>query len=125
MTKEHDRTTTAAISRRNLLAALPLSGAAFALPTSTRASSDKAILAVIKELETVQGWEASNVVAARVYAAYIIREALGLNISAECAEYANLHLSCQKTNYEWYQQSVWFQRDQADGKFMPAPRSKL
>lgn len=123
MTKERARAKTTGLTRRNLLTALPISGAALALPANAYPETKASILAVIEELETVQGWEASNVSAARAYAAYRIREALGMDLPSE--EQPQMHIDYQNQSYKDYQRTVWFERDQREGKIMPAPRTKL
>lgn len=106
------------MSRRTLLTTLPATGVALALPSAARA--DPALLDVIHELEGWQGWEASCVVAAKAYAAYRMREALGMELPDP--EYARMHLDYQGRSFEDYKRTVWFERDMADGKVMLPPR---
>jgi len=106
------------MSRRTLLTALPATGVALALPATGRA--DPALLDVLHELEGWQGWEASCVVAAKAYAAYRVREALGMELPDP--EYARMHLDYQGQSFEGYQRTVWFERDMANGKVMLPPR---
>lgn len=126
MTNERARANTPGLTRRNLLAALPVSGAALAISTTTAsADPDPAILAALAELETPQGWEASSVVAARVFAAYLIRDALGMEIPPKVQGYAADHLHFQNRMFEGYQRTAHYERDIREGKIMPAPRVEL
>lgn len=106
------------INRRALLTALPASSVTLALPSAAQADPD--LLGVIHELEGWQGWEASCVVATKAYAAYRMREALGMELPDQ--EYVRMHLDYQGRCFEDYRRTVWFERDRADGKTMTAPR---
>lgn len=108
------------MSRRTLLTALPASGAALTLPGTASADDRAAILEVIHELEGWQGWEASSVVAAKAYAAYRMREALGLDLPDP--EYARLHLYFQGQSFDGYRRSYCYERDLAEGVVMLPPR---
>lgn len=108
------------ISRRTLLTTFPASGVALALPSAAAAQANPAILALIHELEGWQGWERSGVVAAKAYAAYRLREALGLDLPDP--EYARLHLEFQGQSYEDYRRSYQYQRDCQEGAILKAPR---
>ncbi|MFW2543839.1 hypothetical protein ACN2XU_14445 [Primorskyibacter sp. 2E107] len=110
--------TPSAISRRTLLAALPASGVALALPSATKA--DAAILDVIHELENWQTWEMSSIIAAKAYAAYRMREALGMALPDP--KYARRHLDFQGQSFLDYKGTVGFERDRAGGKIMTPPR---
>jgi len=113
-------TKSAAMSRRTLLTALPASGVALTLPSSALAEDCSAIIEVIRELENSQSWETSSVVAAKAYAAYRMRKAMGLDMPD--SEYARMHLDYQGQSFEDYRRTVWFERDMADGKVMQPPR---
>ena len=106
------------INRRTLLAAIPASSVTLALPSVAQA--DPGLLDVIHELESWQGWEASSVVAAKAYAAYRMREALGMDLPDP--KYARMHLEFQRCRFEDCRHTVWFERDLAEGKTMTAPR---
>lgn len=120
MTKERVCANGPKMSRRTLLTALPASGVALALPGSVRADDRAAILEVIQELEGWQGWEVSSVVAAKAYAAYRMREAMGLDLPDP--EYARMHLDYQGQSFDGYRRSYCFERDTAKGKVMLPPR---
>tara|TARA_R110002072_G_scaffold9130_1_gene44810 strand:+ start:473 stop:850 length:378 start_codon:yes stop_codon:yes gene_type:complete len=121
MTKEHAHMNSATTSRRTLLTALPALGVALALPSSTPADDRGTILEVIRELESWQDWETSSVVAAKAYAAYRLREAMGLDLPDP--ENARMHLHYQGRSFEDYSRTAWFERDRAEGKIIVPPRS--
>ncbi len=81
------------------------------------------ILDVIHELESWECWENASIVAAKAYAAYRMREALGLDLPHP--KYARAHLDLQVWNFEDYRKSIWYERDKAAGKTMTAPRPGL
>lgn len=82
-----------------------------------------AIVAVILDLESVQGWEASGVACAKAYAAYRIRQAMGLDLPDP--ELARGHLQYQKGVWDAYKGSAWYERDQQMGKLYTAPKVDL
>lgn len=110
-----------AMSRRSLFAALPSAGLALALPSSAGADNRSAVLELIRELESPQGWEMSNVVAAKAYAAFRLREAMGLDLPDP--EYARMHLDYQGRCFEDYSRSLLAERDVAAGNVMTPPRA--
>lgn len=120
MTNERVRANTPALTRRALLTNLPAAGVALTLPDIAAAQTESAILEVLLELESWEGWEASSVVAAKCYAAYRIREALRLELPDP--EKARLHLDYQRRSFEDYRRSVWFERDREKSKTMAPPR---
>ncbi|ASM72834.1 MULTISPECIES: hypothetical protein [Roseobacteraceae] len=122
MTKERVCANSPAMSRRTLMAALPVAGVSMALPSIARPASG-ALVDVIRELEGWQGWEPSNVVATKAYAAYRMREAMGLDLPNP--KYAQLHIDYQVWIFEDYKQSAWFERDVTAGKSMMPPRPSL
>lgn len=69
---------------------------------------------VIEQLETAQGWEVASVVAAKAFAAWQIRKALGFDLLNP--EAAQGHIDYQRQAFEQYRRTVWFERDNADGK---------
>jgi hypothetical protein len=108
------------VSRRNVLTAIPLAATAAALPATVQATENDAILEVLAELENWEGWEASCVVAAKAYAAYLLRQALGMG--QQNSEYARLHLEYQGQGFESYKRSFLYERDVADGKMYCGPK---
>lgn len=107
------------LNRRNLLMALPFAGAALALPKLAEAEpqqeSDRdRMIRVIEQLEAWQGWESSSTVAAKAFAAWQMRKALGLDLPD--AQTAQMHVDYQRQKFEDYRRTVWFERDQAAGK---------
>lgn len=121
MTKERVCANEPDLSRRALFAALPVAGVALALPLSADAQGRDAVLEVIEELEAWQGWETSGVVAAKAYAAYRMREAMGLDLPDP--ENARMHLHFQQGSFDCYRDSYMFERDAAAGKVVLPPRS--
>lgn len=120
MTNERARATETPMSRRKLLTAVPASAVGLALSRPASASVDPAILQVIQEMEKSEGWETSSVVAAKAYAAYRMREALGLDLPD--SKYARLHLEYQSQSFEDYRRSYWYEQDMLEGKVMAPPR---
>ncbi|EAP84910.1 MULTISPECIES: hypothetical protein [Sulfitobacter] len=100
MTKERVCANNPTMSRRILLTALPVAGASLALPSSAQEADSKAILEVIRELEDWKPWEISSVVAAKLYAANRIREALDLE--TPFLEDAWRHINYQAATYDGY-----------------------
>ena len=101
------------MNRRDLfsLAPLALASPAFAVAPET----DRArMLRVIEQLETYQGWEPSNVVAAKAFAAWQMRKAMGLEMPDP--KYAQMHVDHQRQGFERYQRSYWFERDTVEGR---------
>lgn len=123
MTKDRACANSPSMSRRNLLTALPATGAALALPSATAARDDPAILEVLNELENCEVWEASGIAAAKAYAAYRMREALGLELPDQ--ECPSRHLDFQRQSFEDYRRSILFEHDKAEGKVMTPPRESL
>ena len=78
MTKERVCANSPIMSRRTLITTLPVAGVSCVAPSTAQADDRTKILGVIHELEENQPWEISNVVAAKLYAAHIMREALDL-----------------------------------------------
>jgi len=92
-------------------AALP---AAPTLAAPFEVSDRVRIARVIEQLETSQGWEVSSAVAAKAFAAWQIRRALGYDLPNP--EAAQRHIDYQRQAFEQYRRTVWFERDSADGK---------
>lgn len=123
------------ITRRSILAAAPALACGPAVAAMTpdaaqvgcaklrTAPDTSSILDVIHELESWECWENSSIVAAKAYAAYRMREALGLDLPHP--KYARAHLDLQVWNFEDYRKSIWYERDKAAGKTMTAPRPGL
>lgn len=121
MTKERVCANSLTMSRRSLITALPIAGVSISLPTIAQPDSG-AIINVIQELEAWQGWEPSNIIAAKAYAAYRMREVMALDLPNP--KYAQLHIDGQLCEFERYQKSVWFERDRAEGKIISAPQHR-
>ena len=105
------------LTRRVFFAALPATGAMFTL--SAVASDGSAIVAVIQELESWQGWESTGVVCTKAYAAYRMRQALGLDLPDP--KDAQGHLEFQKGYWDAYRESLRFERDRRAGKAYSLP----
>jgi hypothetical protein len=109
------------MSRRALLTCLPCAAVAIPLVAGGTAADAAApdidlarLVDVIEQLETVQGWEASGIVAAKAFAAWQMRKALGLALPDPVR--AQMHVDFQNQNFEGYQRSAWFERDRDAGK---------
>lgn len=101
------------MNRRDLFSLAPLALVSPAFATAPQTDRDR-IVRVIEQLETYQGWEPSNVVAAKAFAAWQIRKALGLNLPDPRT--AQMHVDYQRQGFEQYRRSYWFERDTAEGK---------
>ncbi|MDP2051116.1 MAG: hypothetical protein Q8K33_19975 [Cypionkella sp.] len=115
-------------TRRGLLAAAPafaLMPASAAVPAQAQVPDLNAVLAVITELESWQGWESSGTVCAKAFAAYRMRQALGLDLPDPT--HARDHLYFQNEAWNSYARTVRFERDQLEGKnySSPLPMSAL
>lgn len=110
------------MNRRFFLSVAPASGVALALTSGARPSkyenerkTDQArMIRVIEQLETVQGWEKSSVIAAKAFAAWQMRKALCLNLPAP--DRAQMHVDFQHQEFVGYRRSAWFERDRDAGK---------
>lgn len=109
------------LSRRSLLQALPTSVATLPflntgnVTTPSEEETDRQrLIRVIEQLEAWQGWEPSSTVAAKAFAAWQMRKALGLDMPNP--ETAQMHVDYQRQKFEDYRRTVWFERDQAEGK---------
>lgn len=105
------------LSRRSLLVALPgaaLLGAGAAEAGSGHDTERQRMIEVIEQLEAWQGWEPSSTVAAKAFAAWQMRKALGLDLPDP--KTAQMHVDYQRQKFEDYRRTVWFERDQAEGK---------
>ena len=109
------------MSRRALLAALPCAAVAIPLMASETATDQVSpeidlarLVDVIEQLESAQGWEKSSVVAAKAFAAWKMRKALCLALPDP--DRAQMHVDCQRQEFEDYRRSAWFQRDLDAGK---------
>jgi hypothetical protein len=102
------------MDRRNFItaaAALPLAGGAAAVADSRGMN---AVLSVIEELEASQGWEAFDIAAAKAYAAYKMRQALGLELPA--GHRAQDHVDCQRRKWDDYQRTCLPEFDARNGR---------
>lgn len=117
--------------RRNLLMALPAAATALAIPKFAKAEhaqdmERERLIRVIEELEATQDWEQANIVAAKAFAAWQIRKALGLDLKDQKA--AQMHVDFQREKFEDSKRTVWFERDQEAGaayEISPAERSLM
>lgn len=104
------------LTRRALLSSTPalaaLPAAALVLPAQ-ETERDR-MIRVIEQLEAWQGWEPSSIVAAKAFAAWRMREALGLDLPDP--KHAQMHIDYQRENFERCQRSDWFKQDRAAGK---------
>ena len=107
------------MDRRSLLTSLPVAGFAVGLPSMVKAQEPTAVLAVINELESWQGWESSAVVCTKAFAAYRLRQALGMELPDPCR--ARDHLAFQQQAWDSYRRTVCFEWDQLQGKIYSAP----
>lgn len=107
------------MDRRSLLTSLPFAGFAVGLPSVGKAQEPTAVLAVLNEIESWQGWESSSVVCTKAFAAYRLRQALGMELPDPA--YARDHLAFQQQAWDSYRRTVWFERDQLQGKLYAAP----
>ena len=99
------------MNRRSVLTILPVAGAFCVPPSITQADDRAKILGVIQELEKNQPWEISNVVAAKLYAAHIMREALDLE-TPHAAD-AWRHIEYQGATYDGYVRASWYRQTTA------------
>ena len=105
------------LTRRTLLTALPVSSVALAMPANADSVQDtehNRMIDVIKQLEECQGWESSSTVAAKTFAAWQMRKALGLDLPDP--KTAQMHIEFQRQQFEGYRHSLLFERDRAAGK---------
>lgn len=107
------------LTRRNLFMGAPLVAAALAVPALAKAAETQEtdrdrMIRVIEQLEAWQGWEPSSTVAAKAFAAWQMRKALGLDLPDP--QTAQMHVDYQRQKFEDYRRSYWFERDIADGK---------
>lgn len=108
------------MSRRALLTCLPCAAVAIPLVAGGTAADpapgvDLACLVdVIEQLEAVQGWETSGIIAAKAFAAWKMRKALGLALPDP--ERAKMHVEFQQREFERYRGSARFERDRDAGK---------
>lgn len=79
-----------------------------------RPPDDAALLAVIEQLEAHEGWENCDVVWAKAFAAYRLRQALGLPLP-DCTK-AEDHVQSQRDRFERWRRTVWYERAVAEGR---------
>lgn len=104
------------MNRRDLLKAAPLGLLALpALPAKAEADPARTrMLQVIADLEAYQPWEPSCVVAAKAFAAWQMRKALGLELPSPAT--AQMHVDYQRQSLDAYRRSYRFEMDQEVGK---------
>ena len=78
---------------------------------------------VIQALEAWEGWESSNIVAAKAYAAWQMRNALSIDLPDP--SYAQMHIDFQRLNFTDYERTVWCARDREAGKHYIGPPADL
>ncbi len=105
------------LSRRNLLMALPVAGA-LAVPALAKAAQAQEtdrdrMIRVIEQLEAWQGWEPSSTIAAKSFAAWQMRKALGLGLPDP--KHAQMHVDFQRQKFEDYRRTVFFEQDRDAG----------
>lgn len=119
MTKDRAGANGHGMSRRSLLTSIPFAGLAGGLPSVGKAHEPTAVLAVLNELESWQGWESSAVVCTKAFAAYRLRQALNLDLPDP--SYARDHLVFQRETWDRCRRTIWFEQDQLQGKIYSAP----
>lgn len=107
------------LTRRNLFMGAPLVAAALVVPALAKAAETQEtdrdrMIRVIEQLEAWQGWEPSSTVAAKAFAAWQVRKALGLDLPDP--QTAQMHVDYQRQAFEGYRRSVCFERDRQAGK---------
>lgn len=114
---------TATIKRRSLLN-LPVIGAGLALATPAVADeTTDALTALVDELERYQGWAPHSVAMAKAYAAYRIRQAVGMPLPDP--KDAQAHIDMQRGQYEAYRKSYFYEKHIADGEEVNPPNETL
>lgn len=108
MTKERVCANSPTMSRRTMMTTLPVAGVSCVAPSTAQADDRTKILGVIHELEENQPWEISSVVAAKLYAAHIMREALDLETPH--TEDAWRHIDYQGATYDGYVRTLQYAR---------------
>lgn len=113
------------ISRRVFLGALSATGGALLTPIPADAAAPDLtpVMALLEELEAYQGWETAGVACTKAYAAYRLRQALGLTLPDP--ERARGHLHYQKGAWDFYTRSQCYERDRREGKGYTPPRADL
>ena len=116
------------MDRRTVLCALPALVAAPTAPAMAEIlppeADDRAkVIEVIEKLEDWRGWETSAVVAAKAFAAWQIRKALGLDLPNSWA--AQMHIDYQADAHRRYTGTIHFERDLEAGKNVDQPTWEL
>lgn len=106
-------------TRRSVLAGLgvmPVAAATPVLDVQPVAEDGRIarMVEVIEQLETVQGWQAFDIVCCKAFAAYRMRQALGLELPDP--ERASDHIHMTRRSFEAWQRTIWYERDLAAGK---------
>lgn len=89
-------------------------GAGALAPDDGQSSQHQEMVAVIEALEAWQGWGNSSVSAAKAFAAFKMRMALGLPLPDP--ESAQQHIDRQRSTFDSYKATYWYERDIAAGK---------
>ena len=100
------------MNRRSFIVA----GTALAVPAAVASGSaagggERArLLDLIAHLEAWQGWEASSVVAAKAFAAWQIRKAMGMDLPN--SKTAQMHIDYQRLSFDQYRESSGYSADE-------------
>ncbi len=110
-------------TRRQMLVVMTTAGAAAATGAAAMQGTESVtaldaqradMIRVIEELEAWQGWEPSNVVAAKAFAAWQMRKTMGLDLPDP--KHAQMHVEFQRRGFEDYKRSYLFEMDCAAGR---------
>lgn len=107
------------MNRRDLFSLAPLALVSPAFAATPETDRDR-MVRVIEQLEAYQGWEPSSTVAAKAFAAYQMRKAMGLDLPDP--QTAQMHVDYLRSDFDRYQRTVWYERDVADGKNPEIPQ---
>ncbi|WP_157970964.1 hypothetical protein [Pseudogemmobacter bohemicus] len=117
-----------AIDRRSFLRSAPTVGFAAMVAGAEvveAAPENSALLAVIEDLEGAEGYDIAAMASGKLYAAYLIRVALGLDVPEETRKEAQHCIEFRNGAYERYLKSHYREIDLAAGKVVKAPPSSL
>ncbi len=106
------------LPRRRFIAAIPgmgvaLAGSALASESAVLPGRQAALAELVDTLEAQRGWEATNIHAAKAFAAWQIRRVMGMEMPDDGN--ARQHVAFQRDCFERYRKSAWFEKDRRDG----------